>query len=108
MNLRQRTTVLAVLAAISAGAYGLALHFSPHIIYRVIEETLVQKAPDGVTRSEIEKGLRSHLEATADGSSRLEKLLVLSHRLEKTQKLRVEDLERILGGGWTKPGGAER
>ena len=108
MSLRQRTLVLAVLAAIASGAYGLALHYSPLIVYRVVEETLIQKAPDGITRSEIEKRLRSHLETATDGSSHLQKILVLSHHLEKTQKLRREDLERILGGGWIKPGEAER
>jgi len=97
--LRQRTLVLAGLAAIAAGAYSLALHYSPLIVYLVVEETLIQKAPDGIPGSEIERRLRSYLETATNGSSRLQKMIVLSHHLEKTQKLRKEDLERILEGG---------
>ncbi len=108
MSIKERTFILAVLVAMTAGIYGLALHYSPLLVAYVVEETLVQKAPDHASRSEIERGLRAHLDSLPDGESRFQRVLAISQYLEKTQKLSQEELDRILHGGNGNPGGEIR
>src|SRR5213594_54210 len=103
MSLGKRTLILALLTAGAASAYGLGIHYSPLLVYRVVEQALIEKAPNNMSGSELEKRFRAHLDAFPDGKSRLQRLLAVSRYLEKTQKLRQEELERILANGSIKP-----
>jgi len=107
MALQQRTMVLGGLVVMSAVIYGIALHYSPILVSFVVRQTLVQRAPSGVTAQEVEKRLDAHLRSFPDGQARLGRLLDISQYLEKVQKLDLRELDELLGGGSAYREGAQ-
>jgi|SRR5213596_953147 hypothetical protein len=101
MALKQRTMVLGGLVVMSTVIYGIALHYSPILVSFVVRQTLVQRAPSGVTAQEVEKRLDAHLRSFPDSQARLERLLDISQYLEKVQKLDLRELDELLSGGST-------
>lgn len=98
MSIQRRTMIMGALLVSAAILYGVARRHSSVLVYYVVEQSLLQKAPSGVGRDELRTRLHRHLSTSPDERARIEKLLRISQRLEKVQHLTVEDLDDILGG----------
>jgi hypothetical protein len=94
---KQRITILGILAILFLGFYGVARSFSPAIVAYVVEQSLLQKAPDGMSPTQARKRFETWL-SVARPEDKLMKLLDLSRYLEKVQKLTAEELDRLLAG----------
>jgi hypothetical protein len=99
---RQRVTILCLLALLFLGSYATARRYSAAIVAFVIEEALVQKAPDEVGPERAERHFHAWLDA-ARPEDKLMKLLDLSKYLEKVQKLSVLEMEQLLSAGAGAP-----
>ena len=96
MSFKARSWVMALTAILGAGAYWGARHYSPALIWYVVEETLIRKAPEGISPDQTRLRLRVYLASLPDGRTRVERLLTVSQRLEKIQKLELPEFERLL------------
>jgi hypothetical protein len=94
----QRILVLCLAAVLFLAAYGIARHYSPTLVTYVVSQTLIQKAPEGMSPMQVEKRFERLMAAIPSGA-KLKKLLVLSNYLEKVQKLTAAELERLLANG---------
>jgi hypothetical protein len=99
MTLKQRTMVLGSLVLMGTVIYAVALHYSPILVSFVVRQTLVRRAPSGVTAQEVEKRLDTHLQSFPDSQARLERLFNISQYLEKVQKLDSRELDELLSDG---------
>lgn len=97
MSFRKRTLVFALVSAAAIGAYGTARHFAPMLVSHVVEQTLIQKAPEEMPVEEIRTRFHEMLLGLPDDGRRLERLLEISQYLEKTQRLKAQEVEWILG-----------
>lgn len=77
----------------AAVAYLTAKLYSPSIVFCVVEETLIQKAPPGTDPVELRLRLRTQLAKCPDESARLGQLMTIAQTLEKTQRLTPEQLD---------------
>jgi len=96
MSFRARSRIMALTAILGAGAYWGARHYSPALISYVVEETFIRKAPQGISPDQARLRLRDYLASLPDGRTRVERLLEVSQRLEKIQKLELPEFERLL------------
>lgn len=96
MTLRKRAAILGFVALAFLAVYGSARHYSPLLVSYVVEQTLIEKAPDGVTPEAVDKRFGVLMESLPDGKKKMEKLLFLSQYLEKIQRLTPEELEHLL------------
>lgn len=87
---------MAILLALALSAYAVARGYSPALIYYVVEQSLVQKAPAGVSAAEVRKRLQAHISAVPDPDARTRLLLQISTYLEKVQHLAGEEWNRLL------------
>lgn len=104
-SFKQRISVLGLLVLLFFGIFGIARRFSPSIIAYVVEESLLQKVPDGSSPAVVQKRFEAWL-AASRSTDKLAKLLDLSRYLEKVQRLTPAELDRLLADGTTaqKPG----
>ncbi len=94
-SFRQRLAVLGVLVVVFLAIDGAARYYSPVMVAYVVEQSLVQKAPSGMSASETKERFRAAMAAVGpDG--KLLKLFEISNYLEKVQKLTPADLDRLL------------
>lgn len=98
MNFKQRTIVLACLAAVFALCYAVARLYSERLVAFVVEEALVRKVPPGVDAVEVRRRFEALGRALPDARARLESFLELSRRVEKVQRLEPGELDRMLAG----------
>ena len=94
----QRISILVFLGLIFLGAYWIGRRYSPTIVAYVVEEALIQKAPDEVGPEQAKRRFQAWLDASKP-EDKLMKLLDLSKYLEKMQKLSVLELEQLLEEG---------
>lgn len=94
--LRQRITVLAVLALLFFLVYGVSRHYSPALVAYVVEQTLTEKAPEGMSSEAVRKRFEAVMFSAAPKDKML-KLMSLSNYLEKVQKLTPNELDELLG-----------
>ncbi len=94
--MNRRLWILGLLATLTLASYAALRHYSPALVAYVVEQTLIQKAPDNVDPSEVRARFGAWLETIPQGSARLERLFALSQQLEKVQKLRTAELNRLL------------
>jgi hypothetical protein len=87
MSFKARSWVMALTTVLGVGAYWGARHYSPALIWYVVEETLIRKAPERISPDQARLRLRDYLASLPDGRTRVERLLEVSQRLEKIQKL---------------------
>ena len=97
MTLRQRVLVLSLLAASALGVYAAARYQSAALEAYVVEQMLIQKSPVGTDPAFIHKRLQTLLASAPKPGDKMEKLLILSQRLEKLQQVTPEELERLIG-----------
>ena len=96
-NLKWRITVLGFMAAFFLVVYGIGRHYSPSIVGYVVEEALVQKAPEGMSPAAVRKRFEAVMAGTRT-QDKILKLLTLSNYLEKVQKLTPAELHELLPG----------
>lgn len=96
--------MLGLLVLAFLAIYGLAKYYSPTIVAYVVEQSLVQKAPEGMSPILVRERFETSL-AAVKPEAKLLKLLEISNYLEKVQKLTPADLDRLLTSRGTPPGG---
>ncbi|MGD0310219.1 MAG: hypothetical protein ABSC02_13150 [Acidobacteriota bacterium] len=96
-NLKWRITLLSFMAALFLLIYGIGRYYSPGIVGYVVEEALVQKAPEGMSPTAVRKRFEAVMAVTRTEDKML-KLLTLSNYLEKVQKLTPAELHELLPG----------
>src|SRR5512146_119425 len=97
-SFRERISVLGLLAALFLGVCVVARRYSPAIVAFVVEQALIQKAPDGVGPEQAQRRFDAWL-SSAKPKDKVLKLLDLSKYLEKVQKLSAIEMEQLLEEG---------
>jgi len=97
MKLAQRLGILGILAAMFLAAYGLGRLYSAALVAYIVEHALIEKSPAGTDPESIRKRLAARAPDSAGSEERLRRLLAISQRLEKVQKLAPVELDEILG-----------
>ncbi len=92
---KQRLLVLGLLIAAFLGVDGVARYYSPVIVAYVVEQSLIQKAPEGMSANAVKDRFESFMAAVGP-EAKLLKLFEISNYLEKVQKLTPVDMERLL------------
>jgi hypothetical protein len=87
---------MALIAILAAGSYWGTRHYSPALISYVVEETFIRKAPEGISPDQARQRFRDYLASLPEGRIRVEKLLAVSQRLEKIQRLEFPEFQRLL------------
>lgn len=98
--MKKRTIILlAVILALGTGALLVFRAYKLRLIHLVVENAVIQKAPDGYPRQAIVAAFDAHL-AEARRSHRedeyLDRLLQTSQSLEKVQRLEKKELDELL------------
>jgi hypothetical protein len=96
MTFRQRTLILLCLGILACGAYATARIYSATLVAYVVEESLIQKAPDGADAGLIRARFQGLVHSLPDRRSRLQRLMEMSQVLEKVQRLDPAGVERLL------------
>jgi hypothetical protein len=96
----RRVAVLGFLILFFLLIFGIARSYSYAIVAYVVEQALLQKAPEGTSTAQVQERFETALASTPE-ESKLLKLMALSSYLEKVQKLTPTELDRLLA-----PGGA--
>jgi hypothetical protein len=94
-SFRRRAVILCILIVLFLAVYAVGRQFSPAIVAYVVEEALVQKAPQGVSALEAHRHFQEWL-AGIGPDRRLNELLDLSRYLEKVQKLTPDEFIQLL------------
>jgi hypothetical protein len=106
MTFKKKLQIMAVLLAFASIAYGTARHYSPALIQYVVKQSLIQKAPPGISAIMAEQRLHSYLSTAPDQSIRTQKLLHISTYLEKVQHLTPEEWDSLFSEKapkWSNP-----
>ena len=96
MTLRKRSLILAVVLMLLMAVYGMARYYSEGLIHYVVEHAFLMRASDSMDVNRLRKDFRAHVALFPPGKARLQRLLEISHYLEKFQKLKESDLEHYL------------
>ena len=94
MTIQKRASILSALLALALILYCLAGYYSTDLIYHVVEQSLIQKAPPDVDAPTVRRRLEELLRAEPDKKSRVQRLLRISEYLEKIQRLTPEEWNR--------------
>jgi hypothetical protein len=97
-SFKRRIALLGLLALVFLGLYAIARRRSAAIVAYVVEEALIQKAPDEVGPEQAQRRFQVWLNS-AKPEDKLMKLLDLSKYLEKVQKLSTLEMEQLLDEG---------
>jgi hypothetical protein len=76
--------------------YGTAKFYSPSLVFFVVEQTLIEKAPPGTDPTQLRERLRILVSAAPEPNARMEKLFRISAYLEKVQLLTPEQLNEVM------------
>jgi hypothetical protein len=96
MTFRQRTLRLLCLGVVAGGAYAVTRIYSSILVTYVVEESLIQKAPDGADTGQIRARFQGLVHTIPDRGTRLRRLMEMSQVLEKVQRLDRDGVERLL------------
>jgi hypothetical protein len=88
--------VIVSLFAVASVFYGVAKYYSPSLIFYVVEQSLIQKAPPGTDQSTLHERFHACISAAPDNKSQMEKLFRIAEYLEKVQRLTSEQLDELL------------
>jgi hypothetical protein len=96
MSVRKRWIAAAAVLLLASVLYGAGRYYSPSLIQYVVEQSLIQKAPEGMDGAYIRKRLRAFSASLPDKKARVQSLLRISEFLEKTQSLTPEQLDKLM------------
>ncbi len=102
VKFRQRIAVLVFLILIYLVVVAISKHFSPAVVTYVVQEALIQKAPEGVSPAVVRERFEALLQAMPP-EQKLIKMLDLSNYLEKVQKLTSAEMDQLMAGDRTAP-----
>ena len=97
MPIRKRLAVAIAILILTMAVYGTLKLYAPFLVYYIVEQTLIQKAPPGTDSGFVHERLQLLLSARATREARMEKLFRISAYLEKVQVLTDEQLKFLLG-----------
>jgi hypothetical protein len=98
MTLKKRSLMLAVLLTFASIAYGTARYYSPMLIHHVVKQSLIQKAPPGITSTMAQQRLQAYLSTAPNQQIYLQRLLHISTCLEKAQHLTLKEWDGLYMG----------
>ena len=104
MTFKKRSLVMAAFLAFALTSFGIARHYTPSLIFYVVEQSLIQKAPPGINARAVHQRLDALLSEMRGQNARMETLLRISQYLEKTQHLTAEEWDGLFRDG--KPAGS--
>lgn len=96
MDLSRRLAVFLAVAVLFLAAYAVGKHYSPLLVHYVVTEALIEKAPAGTDAAVLRNRMAALRRVRGDGGESLMKLLAISQRLEKVQRLDPGEMEEIL------------
>jgi len=96
MTIQRRLMLVAALSFSVLVLYGVARHYSPFLVFHVVEQSLVQKVPAGIDSAQLRDRLHTFLSSAPDQDKKMERLLRISEYLEKVQYLAPEELDVLL------------
>jgi hypothetical protein len=96
MTIQKRSLIAGLLLASALILYGAAKYYSPTLIFYVVEQSLIQKAPSGIDSALMHARLSALIAKDPDHKAQMRKLLHISQYLEKVQHLTPGDLDRLL------------
>lgn len=91
MTIKKRASILSALLALALILYCAARHYSSDLVYHVVEQSLIQKAPPDIDPPAARRRLEAIILAEPDKKARLQRLLRISEYLEKIQRLTPEE-----------------
>ena len=96
MTIQKRASILSALAALVLILYCAAAYYSSNLIFHVVEQSLIQKAPSDIKASEVRRRLETLVHSEPNKKARLQRLLNISEYLEKVQRITHEEWELIV------------
>jgi hypothetical protein len=96
MTIKRRFAIMIALLILAFIVYGAAKFYSPSLVFFVVEQTLIEKAPPGTDPVQLRKQLRILVSAAPNQNARMEKLFRISAYLEKFQLLTPEQLNEVM------------
>jgi hypothetical protein len=94
--IKKRLTVATIVLILVLTVYGTVKLYSPALIFYVVEQTLIQKAPPGTNPAHLHERLQLLVFAGPNPEARMEELFRISGYLEKVQTLTPDQLELLL------------
>ena len=91
MTTKKRVSIFSALLALALIVYCAAGYYSPYLIYHVVEQSLIQKAPPGVDAQEARRRFEAIVRAEPEKKARVQRMLKVSEYLEKIQRLTPEE-----------------
>ncbi len=96
MTIRKRSALIVALVAVGLGLYAAARQYSPLLVFHVVEQSLIQKAPSGPDGDVLRERFHQFISAAPDKHSQMDRLLRVSEYLEKVQHPTVQQLNELL------------
>jgi hypothetical protein len=96
VTIQKRSLIVGLLLAFTLILYGAAKYYSPALIFFVVEQSLIQKAPPGIDSALIHARLSALIAKDPDHKAQMRRLLNISQYLEKIQHLTPGDLDKVL------------
>ncbi len=96
MTIRNRSLVIAYLFVTASLLYGAAKLYSTSLVFFVVEQSLLQKAPSGINPASVHERLHARITTLPDRTSQMQKLLQISEYLEKVQYLNFKQIDDLL------------
>lgn len=96
MTIRKRSIIMVLLLALSSIVYAAARSYSLVLALHVVEQTLLQKAPEGMSAHRLLERFHAYLSEARDPASKMARLFAAAELLEKAQFLTAEELDELL------------
>jgi hypothetical protein len=96
MTIGKRSLVVGSLIVVASVLYGAAKYYSPSLVFLVVEQSLIQKAPSQVDPALLHERLRAQIAEAPDKDSQMQTLFRISEYVEKVQYLTLEQLDQLL------------
>jgi hypothetical protein len=96
MTIQRRAGVMAVLIAVASILYLTARSYSPSLIQYVVEQTLIQKAPQGADPVGIRTHFHALMSSAPNRDDQIRQLIQISEYLERVQTLTPQELDELM------------
>ncbi len=96
MTIRKRALVIGSLMVVASVLYGAAKYYSPSLVFYIVEQSLIQKAPAEIDPALLHERFQAYMASAPDKKARMEKLLRISEYLEKVQHLTLAQINELL------------
>jgi hypothetical protein len=100
MAIQKRLAFVAIIFFFALALYGTGKYYSTPMVIYIVEQSLEQKAPEGMDSAQIRKRLHRFLNSAPD--KKMERLFKISGYLEKVQRLTSEELNKLMPMGNTE------